>query len=213
MFLSPEKARTLIIPLAGICQAARAVHEIAHTGRFEQEQTAPLIESVLGFDAPTTEAVYGGLSNLKTGFLTACDQLNMQTAKRDLQIGRYVASLIQLQRQLHKNDTLMQTLKNRLQQTQRLRVHQPDDADAIIASLAGIYSDTLSTLPLRIQVTGEARHLQAKENQNRIRALLLTGIRSSVLYHQLGGGRRHLVLSRKTLFNAAKDHLNKLNVC
>ncbi|QGX38243.1 high frequency lysogenization protein HflD [Permianibacter aggregans] len=211
LFLSQEKADKLVIPLAGICQAARTVHEIAHTGKFDWQQVEPLVESVLKIDAPTVDAIYGGVDKLKIGLLTVCDQLSMQTAKRDLQIGRYVASLVQLEHQLQRNQAMSDTLGARLQQTQRLRSHQPDDIDALIASLAGIYSDTLSTLPLRIQVSGEARHLQAKENQNRIRAMLLCGIRSAVLWRQLGGRRRHFLLARKALFQAARMRLQKLD--
>lgn len=211
LFLSQDKANELVLPLAGICQAARTVHEIAHTGKFESSQIEPLLESVLKLSAPNTEAIYGGADKLRFGLLTVCDQLSMQTVKRDLQIGRYVASLVQLERQLLRNAAMTETLSARLQQTQRLRTHQPDDQDALIVSLAGIYSDTLSTLPLRIQVTGEARHLQAKDNQNRIRAMLLCGIRSAVLWRQLGGRRRHFLISRKVLFNAARDCLNRLD--
>ena len=211
LFLSQEKADNLVIPLAGICQAARTVHEIAHTGKFDWQQVEPLVESVLKIDAPTADAIYGGVDKLKIGLLTVCDQLSMQTAKRDLQIGRYVASLVQLEHQLQRNQAMSDTLGSRLQQTQRLRSHQPDDIDALIASLAGIYSDTLSTLPLRIQVSGEARHLQAKENQNRIRAMLLCGIRSAVLWRQLGGRRRHFLLARKALFQAARTRLQQLD--
>ena len=211
LFLSQEKADNLVIPLAGICQAARTVHEIAHTGKFDWQQVEPLVESVLKIDAPTADAIYGGVDKMKIGLLTVCDQLSMQTAKRDLQIGRYVASLVQLEHQLQRNQAMSDTLGSRLQQTQRLRSHQPDDIDALIASLAGIYSDTLSTLPLRIQVSGEARHLQAKENQNRIRAMLLCGIRSAVLWRQLGGRRRHFLLARKALFQAARTRLQQLD--
>src|SRR5690554_7975531 len=48
-----------------------------------------------------------------------------------------------------------------------------------MAALGGAYQDTLSTLRLRIQVHGDMRHLQQPDIANRIRALLLAGIRSA----------------------------------
>lgn len=209
--LNSEKAGQVVIPLAAICQAARLVNEVAHTGKLDYEQLDPLLESVLMLNAPDVDSIYGGIARLRPGLLTLCDQLNLQTAKRDMQIGRYVANLIQLERHLARNQAMQETMSVRLQQASRLRTHQPDDDDALLVSLAGIYSDTLSTLPQRIQVTGEARHLQARDNQFRIRALLLCGLRSAVLWRQLGGRRRHFMLNRRMLFDVAKGLLRQFD--
>lgn len=209
--LTAEKADKIVVPLAALCQAARLVNEVAHTGKLDYEQLDPLLESVLMLNAPDVESIYGGVDRLRPGLLTLCDQLNLQAAKRDLQLGRYIANLVQLERYLNRNNAMQETLRVRLQQASRLRTHQPDDDDALLVSLAGIYSDTISTLPQRIQVTGEARHLQARDNQYRIRALLLCGLRSAVLWRQLGGRRRHFLLSRRAVFDAAKRLLRKLD--
>ncbi|NQD37747.1 high frequency lysogenization protein HflD [Permianibacter sp. IMCC34836] len=209
--LNAEKADKIVVPLAALCQAARLVNEVAHSGKLDYEQLDPLLESVLMLNAPDVESIYGGVSRLRPGLLTLCDQLNLQAAKRDLQLGRYIANLVQLERYLSRNDAMQETLRLRLQQAGRLRTHQPDDDDALLTSLAGIYSDTISTLPQRIQVTGEARHLQARDNQYRIRALLLCGLRSAVLWRQLGGRRRHFLLSRRAIFDAAKRLLRRLD--
>lgn len=209
--LNAEKADKTVIPLAAICQTARLVNEVAHSGKLDYEQLDPLLESVLMLNAPDIDSIYGGIARLRPGLLTLCDQLNLQTGKRDLQIGRYVANLVQLERHLARNSSMQESMALRLQQASRLRTHQPDDDDSLLVSLAGIYSDTISTLPLRIQVTGESRHLQARDNQFRIRALLLCGLRSAVLWRQLGGRRRHFLLSRRAVFDAAKRLLRKLD--
>ncbi len=211
MFLNAATADRIVIPLAAICQAARLVNEVSHTGKLDYDALDPLLDSVLMLNAPDVQAIYGGIERLRPGLLTLCDQLNLQTARRDLQIGRYVANLVQIERHLNRNPAMQETLRLRLVQTSRLRSHQPDDDDALLTSLAGIYSDTISTLPQRIQVTGEARHLQARDNQLRIRALLMCGLRSAVLWRQLGGRRRHFMLSRRTLFEAARRLLRKLD--
>ena len=80
--------------------------------------------------------------------------------------------------------------------------------DNVMAALGGAYQDTLSTLRLRIQVHGDMRHLQQPDIANRIRALLLAGIRSARLWRQLGGHRWQLLLSRRKLLEAVRTILN-----
>jgi high frequency lysogenization protein len=69
----------------------------------------------------------------------------------------------------------------------------------VIAACGALYQDTISTFRLRIQVQGDMRFLQQAGNAARIRALLLTGIRSARLWRQLGGHRWQLVFSRSKL--------------
>lgn len=79
----------------------------------------------------------------------------------------------------------------------------------VVSSLASLYQDTISTFSFRIQVTGEPRYLQNQENANKIRALLLAGIRSAILWDQIGGKRWHLLFFRKQIGKAAKELLNR----
>jgi high frequency lysogenization protein len=56
-------------------------------------------------------------------------------------------------------------------------------------------------------VQGDPRHLHAPDNQNRIRALLLAGIRAAWLWRQVGGSRWKILLGRKQLAAAGRDYL------
>jgi high frequency lysogenization protein len=69
----------------------------------------------------------------------------------------------------------------------------------VIAALDGLYQTTVSTFSFRIQVGGDPRHLQNTENAARIRALLLAGIRSALLWRQVGGKRWHMLFFRSRL--------------
>ncbi len=199
----------IALALAAVCQCARLVNELAQTGKTDWVSAGPLLDSVLLLDAQTTESLYGGVNNLRPGLLTLADQLNLQHQKRDAQISRYIANLLNIERLLNKRNDIRDLIGVRLQQSQRLRTHLPDDWDALINSLAGIYSDSISTLSLRIQVRGESLHLQSKENQARIRALLLAGVRAAVLWRQLGGRRRQFIFSRRHLLTAVQQLLRK----
>ncbi|MEW8367847.1 MAG: DUF489 family protein, partial [Candidatus Thiodiazotropha taylori] len=73
-----------------------------------------------------------------------------------------------------------------------------------------IYAENISTLKPRIMVSGETIYLQNSDNVNRIRALLLSGIRSAMLWRQTGGRRRQLLFSRSNYIDNCKNLLDKL---
>ena len=60
-------------------------------------------------------------------------------------------------------------------------------------------------------VSGEHMHLSKPENANRIRALLLAGIRAAVLWRQSGGNWFSLMLRRKSLAEETRRILATLN--
>jgi high frequency lysogenization protein len=62
----------------------------------------------------------------------------------------------------------------------------------------------------RIMVSGDAVYLQNSDNVNRIRALLLSGIRAAMLWRQIGGRRRQLLFSRQKYVDNCKNLLDKL---
>ena len=76
--------------------------------------------------------------------------------------------------------------------------------------MAGIYVDVISPLGPRIQVTGSPQVLQNSQVQSKVRAALLAGIRSAVLWQQVGGGRLQLMFSRQRLLSEAKTILSRL---
>ena len=63
---------------------------------------------------------------------------------------------------------------------------------------------TISTITPRIMVSGNPAHLNNPENANRIRALLLAGIRGAMLWRQSGGGRWTLLLRRNVLLRETR---------
>lgn len=82
------------------------------------------------------------------------------------------------------------------------------DDPAVIANLAHAYSQTLSRLTPRILVQGEPGLLKNPEVANRIRALLLAGIRAAVLWRQTGGSRLRLLFRRKRIVRGARMALS-----
>lgn len=198
-----------VMALAGVFQAAQLVQEIARNGRVDSKDMEASLRTLLVDNPATVLEVYGDdLANIRTGLICLHEQLGLE-GKKDVELTRYVMGMLFLERKLSKSPQMMTTLGEGIEQFRRQLQHYPIDHENIIANLAGIYSDTLSTLSFRIMVSGEPKQLANNENANRIRALLLSGIRSAVLWHQTGGRRWQLVLSRGKITDRSLELLQQ----
>ena len=66
----------------------------------------------------------------------------------------------------------------------------------------------ISPLGQPIRVNGNPKLLKHEANQHLIRALLLSGVRSAVLWQQVGGKRRQFLLGRKRMLAAVNELLS-----
>ncbi|HFB66778.1 MAG TPA: lysogenization regulator HflD [Aeromonadales bacterium] len=196
-----------IIALAGCCQAAGMVHDLAHKGFAEHDLTKVAVNSILCLDPQSTEEIYGGVNNIRPGLKLLLEQL-YPAGKRNMDIGRYVANLISLQSQLQKNKELVAILQSRLKQIAKQKALFNKDTYELTDSIAELYKDTLSSLPLKIQVTGRAKYLKQETVQKQVRTALMFGLRSAILWRQLGGKKRDFLFKRK----AFSETINELEL-
>ncbi|MCF6235776.1 MAG: high frequency lysogenization protein HflD [Gammaproteobacteria bacterium] len=186
------------IALAGIFQAAKQVQSIARTGSLEPEMLAISINSIFETDPPTTEATFSGTANLTTGLTQLRDLLGAKKGSEGMEITQYVINLLYLERQLAKQPKMLEQVGTGIEKAKNQAEHFNDiQHPSVIASLAGLYSDTISTLKPRIMVNGEPAQLSNSNNADKIRAILLAGIRSAVLWSQCDGSRIGLLFQRK----------------
>ncbi len=75
----------------------------------------------------------------------------------------------------------------------------PTTHENTLASLADAYLQTISTIKPQVMVNGERMYLMRAENENRIRALLLAGVRAAILWRQSGGNWFVLIFRRKAM--------------
>ena len=108
-----------------------------------------------------------------------------------------------LERKLNRKPSMLQAIRDGIQEASVQAVHFSRTHPNVIARLADLYSNTISTLGPRIMVRGEPSLLHDPQNANRIRALLLSGIRAAVLWRQLGGNRIWLLFARKRILGTA----------
>ena len=203
----PQSDFDRVIALSGLLQATSLVRSIARDGECDNDDFATCIASILRIDASSSENVYDGLNRLNTGLQLLIDQLR---SPRNRELTRYAVALLVLERKLGKKPILLKQIGNGIAAVQRKLADFPLTHDNIIASLADIYVQTISTLAPPIMVHGGRDHLTRPENANRIRALLLAGIRAAHLWRQSGGGRLTLLLRRRYLLAEAQRVLAML---
>ncbi len=197
--------------LAGVFQAARLVQQLAHRGRSDTAAWLASINSVLKLDAATTEAVYGGAGGVALGLELLRDKLRGHTQPSDVELARYVVNMLQLERKLARDRVMLIRVRRGLESVRACVTDSDAEVRAdIAAKLAELYRTTLSTVQPRIMVSGSQNHLANPATADKVRAVLLAGIRSAFLWRQLGGKRWHLVLAKSAIVREATHLLERL---
>ncbi|MDU2734455.1 MAG: high frequency lysogenization protein HflD [Mixta calida] len=196
----------ITLALAGICQAAHLAQQLAHQGQCDAQSLKTSLSSLLDLNPSSTLAVYGNdETHLRFGLETLLAVLNTPSRQgAGAELTRYTLSLMVLERKLNANKSALNTLAQCIAQLDRQLTHYDIESETIVAAMAGIYVDVISPLGPRIQVTGSPAVLQNSQVQSKIRASLLAGIRSAVLWQQVGGGRLQLMFFRNRLMSEAK---------
>jgi high frequency lysogenization protein len=193
-----------VLALAAVVQAARLVDQLAKTGSYPREFMAPLLKSLFVFSAGHSDTVFGSRVALRLGLNNLVLLLSGQDAEDNRDMVRYVLGILHLERRFARRPRMMSEVRQRLQHAQLRVEHFAQRPEDVCHNLSAIYQDTLSTLKFRIKVTGSAQLLQNDANADKVRALLLAGVRAAFLWHQLGGRRWRLVLQRKRLLAVAR---------
>jgi high frequency lysogenization protein len=195
-----------VVALAGLVQAAHLVSTIARTGLVSQNSLDTSLNSIFVTNPERTIDVFGGTSGIALGVKIATDLVKQFNLAAHGDVIRYSLALIQLERKLAGYPESLRELGARvslIDERRMLDVNQRPIIDLeLVANLADLYQVVLGGFEPRINVLGRQNHLQNESNINKIRALLLAGLRSAVLWHQLGGRRWHLVLARKPIVTA-----------
>ncbi|MBB1329120.1 high frequency lysogenization protein HflD [Pseudoalteromonas sp. SR43-7] len=195
-----------VMALAAMCQVAKQVQKIAQYGSNNEHDLEILLSCIIQTTPESPEDVYQGTDNLRDGYKTLMAQLTAG-AQKDVEIVKYVGGLMQLERALNANDKSLNELGKRIDDIHRRLDHFAITDESVVAGLADIYSSVLSPLGHRIQVYGKPELLKQQLTQNKIRALLLAGVRSAVLWRQMGGKRRHFFFSKRKILAIAKTKI------
>lgn len=121
----------------------------------------------------------------------------------------YAVSIMQLENNFRKKTDMQARIGKELQTINNLdgdlELHDLKDLQA--RDIAKLYTNTISTLSPRIVINGRPQFLQVDRTVNWIRTLLFSGLRSAVLWRQMGGGRFSLMFGRKKMLEQAQTLL------
>ena len=186
------------LALAGVFHAAALVDEIANHGDIGPNQLANAMSVLLNQNPDSVSSLYGSPDNIQLG-VSAMRTLLTDRSAGSANVLRYAIGIMYLARRLTNDKAKLDKVGNGIANAQRQAEHFSDTHDNVIANVAGLYQDSVSTMSMRIQVSGNPAYLRQTGIAQRVRCLLFAGIRSAFLWHQVGGKRSHLLLRRDAL--------------
>lgn len=207
--MSHPRDRTLA--LAAVFQSAHLAMCLAHQNKADETAFNHSINSILVTESESTEAIFGGFASVRLGLKILRNKMTGENGSVEFEIARYILSLIQLSLKLAKKQKMLQTMAT---QIEVISSHQQSKSIThfdIVDELAQLYTQTISTLNPRIIVTGDHGYLTDPQTAARVRAILLSGVRSAFLWHQLGGRRWQLIFSRRHIGETANAILDELD--
>jgi len=204
MFSKPTHEQA--VALAAVFQACHLVDQLANTGGASSQEVKVSMAALLNQSPQSIEDLYGSEQALETGMNAMTLLLNeYQGTELFAPITLvYTLSVLSIERQLNSRPVMLKAVAEGIENANRQALHFSVVHDNVLANIASLYQQTLSTLRQRIQVKGNAMYLQQPGVAERIRCMLFAAVRSAHLWRQLGGKRYHLVLYRKALVKALK---------
>lgn len=210
-----DKKLRQCLALSGVAQSAYMVRQLAHHGMVGQDKLNTLVRSLFITSPQTTIDVYGSVNLLNLGMQVLQEIVRNDDSNDSLkspEVMRYFLGILHLERKLAARQDLLSIIGKSLDKLEHDTLDSPDLASLmLLKQLAELYQDTLSTLPYRIQVSGEMSFLKNVQVADKIRAVLLAGIRSAVLWQQSGGRRWQLLFNRQKINRNLHLLLNKLH--
>lgn len=199
--------REQTIALAAVYQAANMAHELANSGAIRDPKSWNVsLMSLYKIDSESTEDVFDNdLSGLALGLNTLIKSFNKDSYY--INIIKYTITLLSLAGKLQQRPEMMDLIQKGLNDSKVLQNKEEPLNAAVVSKLAQIYSKTISQMQPRVIVAGQPFHLKDKAITEKIRAVLLSGIRAAVLWKQVGGGQLQLLLKRKVYIEEAKKLL------
>jgi len=190
------------IALAALTQAVYLVDSIARKGLADAEDSRALIESIFidpsSNDSPA--AVYGGLKQLSTGIRISRDILQGKSMPQAKTLMSYSAGLLTIEQRLNKDQKIRSKLAEGMARIDKQKAYFASAMHpSITAAIADLYGETISTMKPRIIVRGKTEYLSQSDHTQRVRTLLMAGLRAAHLWRSNGGGHLTLLLRRKAI--------------
>jgi len=197
--------KDLSIALAGLLQACAQVEQLAKTGYLKTDEFETAVKSLHITSPSNTIEVFGSVSAVESGLEHLEQMLTNYRRSPSTDLFRYALGVMHIQKRLIKRPDVLSVISQRLDRAKMQSEHFGPTHENTVRNIADIYSDTISKFQYRIQVTGNYNYLQQDRVANQVRTLLLTAIRASTLWRQIGGSRWQFIFHRKHIIEACQE--------
>jgi len=170
---------------------------LAREGFADRVALKASLNSVLVLDAINALAVYSDKDGITVGLEQIQQSLLNQNEMLDIEILKYVVSITQLQKNLFQSNQIDEFSAA----VEQLTAYSGDE---LVQKMADIYKVYISPMTPKIIVNGEHNFLSEENVATQVRASLLAGVRSSILWHQKGGSKWDFMLKRKAYIRTAE---------
>ena len=194
-----------VLALAGLAQALAQVRRIADTGQANENVLATALDSVFRIDAESPAAIYDGRASLRRGLTLLRDYFGNRA--RDEQLPRLALAVIQLERRFVRDEAMTEQVLRGIHAQAGTAEASGSTHPDVLAALGALYADTLSHLRPRVLVQGNPHYLGQAAVVAEVRAVLLSAVRSAVLWRQLGGSLWDFLLRRRAMVEAIETQL------
>ena len=195
------------LALAGIVQSVLLVDELAKTGHAQENQIEACFRALLCQKPVTFLEVFGAISLFEKGLRSIPQFFSLRNSPNQLSM-RYMVQIVHLQKVFLSRSDMVQAVASEIGNVSGA-LEQTEGAigDVYYSDISRLYQNTISTLNFRIQVHGSHTHLNQASVANRIRTMLFSAIRFSLLWHQVGGRRLDFVFAKKAIIAQSRNLL------
>ena len=202
-----NRFKNIAIALSGAVQATDLVSAIALTSTADEAALTTTLKSLYTFHVDSIDNVYGDIRHIQYGSKCLLRILQRNYNLRDRENARYLFSLMLLTKQLQNDPEKLKQLRHRLEYAASQAKYFGPIHENVLSNLADTYLRIVSINRFRISIAGKKQHLASSTNMDKIRAILLAGIRSVILWYQVGGSKWQFIFRRRRIENALKDLL------
>jgi len=197
--------RDATIAFAGMLQAGELVRQIATAGNCSQQAARHSIASVFERSPDSTEGSFGGIDGVRLGLRMLVEIFSARTQQESMRSLNYALGLAKISGKLRRDSRRMDALGEEIGLIESAWRQRDADLDpSVLSQLANAYQQFISSMDFRLSINGNPDYLKKAEKIATIRALLLAGIRSSILWHQVGGRQWRLVFQRAKMLDEAR---------
>ena len=196
------------LAFAGMLQATELVRQLATSGTCSKQAASASLASLFQMSPDSTAAVYGGLGGVRMGLRVLVELFGARNQRESMQSLNYSLGLIKLAGKLRQDRARQEALGKEIELIESAWEQREDDFDpSVISQLGEAYSNHISSMDFRLTISGKPDYLKQADKIALIRALLLAGIRSAILWHQVGGRQWRLIFQRGRMLQQGRQLL------